>query len=218
MKVVEGDPRLLKVTTADDLAKIASWLVTAVVFDVGETLVDETRNWERVADACGVPRFTLMALVGAAIARGEPHRRALDLLGVDVPPSAFRDDELYPDALPCLRALRERGLLVGAAATWRSCHEELVPPARRLRRSSSERFGSREALRRSSSSASPGRRAARRGDRLRRRPRRQRRRAGARRGHGRRARPARAVGAPARAAGRSDRDPTRSASCRRRSP
>jgi 2-C-methyl-D-erythritol 4-phosphate cytidylyltransferase len=24
--VVEGDPRLLKVTTADDLAKIASWL------------------------------------------------------------------------------------------------------------------------------------------------------------------------------------------------
>ena len=26
VKVVEGDPRLLKVTTADDLAKIASWL------------------------------------------------------------------------------------------------------------------------------------------------------------------------------------------------
>ena len=28
VKVVEGDPRLLKVTTADDLAKIASWLAT----------------------------------------------------------------------------------------------------------------------------------------------------------------------------------------------
>ena len=26
VKVVEGDPQLLKVTTADDLAKIASWL------------------------------------------------------------------------------------------------------------------------------------------------------------------------------------------------
>ena len=26
VKVVQGDPRLLKVTTADDLAKIASWL------------------------------------------------------------------------------------------------------------------------------------------------------------------------------------------------
>ena len=48
--------------------------VTAVVFDVGETLVDETRNWEAVADACGVPRFTLMALVGVAIARGESPR------------------------------------------------------------------------------------------------------------------------------------------------
>jgi 2-C-methyl-D-erythritol 4-phosphate cytidylyltransferase len=26
IKVVEGDPRLLKVTTADDLAKIVAWL------------------------------------------------------------------------------------------------------------------------------------------------------------------------------------------------
>ena len=41
--------------------------VTAVVFDVGETLVDEKRNWERVADECGVPRFTLMAPPAAAL-------------------------------------------------------------------------------------------------------------------------------------------------------
>ena len=102
--------------------------VTAVVFDVGETLVDETRNWERVADACGVPRFTLMALVGATIVRGEPHRRALDLLGVDVPPWAFRDDELYPDAVPCLRELRARGVRVGAAGNMAIAHEELVRP------------------------------------------------------------------------------------------
>ena len=102
--------------------------MTAVVFDVGETLVDETRNWERVADECGVPRFTLMALVGATIARGEPHRRALDLLGVDVPPWAFHDDELYPDALPCVRALRGRGLFVGAVGNMAIAHEELVRP------------------------------------------------------------------------------------------
>jgi len=38
VKVVEGDSRLLKVTTADDLAKIRFVAVTAVVFDVGETL------------------------------------------------------------------------------------------------------------------------------------------------------------------------------------
>jgi HAD superfamily hydrolase (TIGR01509 family) len=114
--------------------------VTAVVFDVGETLVDETRNWERVADATGVPRFTLMALVGATIARGEPHRVALDLLGVDVPPWAFREDELYPDTLPCIRALRGRGLLVGAVGNMAIAHEELVRPHVDYV-SSSERFG-----------------------------------------------------------------------------
>ena len=31
---------------------------------------------------CGVPRFTLMALVGAAIERGESHNRVFELLGV----------------------------------------------------------------------------------------------------------------------------------------
>ena len=30
--------------------------MTAYVFDVGETLIDETGMWERAADACGVPR------------------------------------------------------------------------------------------------------------------------------------------------------------------
>jgi FMN phosphatase YigB (HAD superfamily) len=63
----------------------------AVVFDVGETLVDETKHWEHAADACGIPRFTLMALVG-------------------------------------LRALRERGLRVGAAGNMRVAHEDLVRP------------------------------------------------------------------------------------------
>ena len=35
--------------------------VEAVVFDVGETLVDETNMWTRVAAAGGVTPFTLMA-------------------------------------------------------------------------------------------------------------------------------------------------------------
>jgi HAD superfamily hydrolase (TIGR01549 family) len=102
--------------------------VSAVVFDVGETLVDETRNWERAADACGVPRFTLMALVGAAIERGEPHRRAFEWLGVEPPSGAFMSDELYPDAVPCLRALRERDLIVGAVGNMAVAHEELLRP------------------------------------------------------------------------------------------
>ncbi len=118
--------------------------VTAVVFDVGETLVDETRNWEHVADACGVPRFTLMALVGATIARGEPHWRALEWL--EVAPSreemrkAFAHDDLYPDAVPCLRALRDRGLVVGAAGNMGIVHEDLLRPHVDFV-SSSERWG-----------------------------------------------------------------------------
>ena len=103
-------------------------MVTAVVFDVGETLVDETRDWEAAADACGVPRFTLMALVGAAIERGESHRRAFDWLGVERVPTGFTDGDLYPDALPALRALRGRGLRVGAVGNMAIAHEAVVQP------------------------------------------------------------------------------------------
>jgi HAD superfamily hydrolase (TIGR01549 family) len=114
--------------------------VTAVVFDVGETLVDETSNWEHAADACGVPRFTLMALVGAAAARGESHRSAFERLGVRPPRSAFAHDAFYPDALPCLTRLREHGLLVGAVGNMGIVHEELVRPHVDFV-SSSERWG-----------------------------------------------------------------------------
>jgi len=101
--------------------------VAAVVFDVGETLVDETVTRERIADAAGVPRFTFMALVGAAIARGEPHDIVWDWLGLERPPHvAFTDKQLYPDAVPCLRELRERGLLVGAVGNMAMLHEGMV--------------------------------------------------------------------------------------------
>ena len=45
--------------------------VRAVFFDVGETLVDESRMWGEWADWLGVPRFTFFAVLGAVIARGE---------------------------------------------------------------------------------------------------------------------------------------------------
>ena len=69
--------------------------MNAVVFDVGETLVDETRSWERAADACGVSRFTLMALVGGAIVCGESHRSAFDRLGVEPQPAPFTSDPVH---------------------------------------------------------------------------------------------------------------------------
>ena len=114
--------------------------MTAVVFDVGETLVDETSNWEHVADACGVPRFTLMALIGATIARGESHRRVKEWLDIDPPRAAFLHDEFYPDAVPCLRRLKERGFFVGAVGNMAIEHEKLVRPHVDFA-ASSERWG-----------------------------------------------------------------------------
>ncbi len=89
----------------------------AVVFDVGETLVDETRAWSLRAEEVGVTALTLFGALGALIARGEDHRRVWDLLGVEKPVRDVPIDErdLYPDVVPCLRALRTSGLRVGLA-------------------------------------------------------------------------------------------------------
>jgi HAD superfamily hydrolase (TIGR01509 family) len=104
--------------------------VTAVVFDMGETLVDETRQCEQIADACGVPRFTFMALAGAAIAQGkQPQEHVFDWLGVERPHGdPFTEADLYPDALPAIRGLRERGLTVGVVGNMMSAHESFIAP------------------------------------------------------------------------------------------
>ena len=49
-------------------------VVDAVVFDVGETLVDETREYGTWADWLGVPRHTFSAVFGAVIALGMDYR------------------------------------------------------------------------------------------------------------------------------------------------
>ena len=97
----------------------------AVFFDVGETLIDETRSWAEWADWLEVPRFTFLAVLGAVIARGEHHRRVFEWFspGFDLEAAyqqrraegwsyGFQKTDLYPDA-PCLTALRDRNLLVG---------------------------------------------------------------------------------------------------------
>lgn len=91
--------------------------VKAVVFDVGETLVDETRYWRAVADAVGVPQLTFFCVLGGLIERDKPHFRVFKVLGVEPasgPPLEAID--LYPDAVPCLAQLRESGYRVGIAA------------------------------------------------------------------------------------------------------
>lgn len=99
------------------------------MFDVGETLVDETRVWGQWADWLGVPRLTFMAALGGVIARRGNHREVFDLFqpGIDVEEAARHHgvagksdllslDDLYPDALGCLRELAADGYRLGIAA------------------------------------------------------------------------------------------------------
>ena len=108
---------------------VRSGPVEAVVFDVGETLLDETRLWDAWADHLGVPRLTFFATLGAFIANGEHHGEPVRLFRPDLEVQAeiqrFREqsdatparlEDLYPDALPCLRSLRAAGYRLGVAA------------------------------------------------------------------------------------------------------
>jgi FMN phosphatase YigB (HAD superfamily) len=100
--------------------------VKAVVFDVGETLVDETGMWERAADVAGVPRFTLMGVLGGLAARGERHSKVWELLGVEHAASTWESGDFYADALPCLEKLRSLGVLTGAIGNTPSETEDLL--------------------------------------------------------------------------------------------
>ena len=93
-----------------------------VCLDVGETLIDETRIWSTWADVLGIPRMTFLAAFGAVVARGEEHQGVFSLLGipdwrarspeVQARYGGFQPDDLYPDVLPAIAALRDRGLRV----------------------------------------------------------------------------------------------------------
>jgi FMN phosphatase YigB (HAD superfamily) len=71
-----------------------------------------------VADAVGVPRFTFTTTLGALIAADRSHREIFAVFGVPEPPTLppLRVADLYPDARPCLLAVKALGLRVGIAA------------------------------------------------------------------------------------------------------
>ena len=90
----------------------------AVVFDVGETLVDEERWWRHLSDREGLQPHVVWAALGVTIERGEEHNALWGHLGIEQPPRWWTElqyslDDLYPDALDCLRRVREQGLCVG---------------------------------------------------------------------------------------------------------
>lgn len=102
--------------------------VAAVVFDVGETLLDDTREWGAWADWIGVPRHTFSAVLGAVTAQGRDNAETFEYFrsGFDVAHERERREDagqgeqiderdLYPDVRPSLDALREQGLWLGIA-------------------------------------------------------------------------------------------------------
>jgi HAD superfamily hydrolase (TIGR01662 family) len=73
-----------------------------------------------VAALAGVAEHALWAALGVTIARGEEHTELYRHLGVERPAAiddvvVYRRDDLYPDALPCLAALRAAGYRIGLA-------------------------------------------------------------------------------------------------------
>jgi len=102
--------------------------VVSVVFDVGETLLDDSREFGAWADWIGVPRHTFSAVLGAVTAAGRDNAETFHYFrpGFDLAAERERREQagagenyteadLYPDVRPALAALRKMGLWVGIA-------------------------------------------------------------------------------------------------------
>lgn len=102
--------------------------IRAVIFDVGETLIDETRLYDGWADTMGVSRANFMQTLEEIIASGSSYRNVFERLkpGFDVKAAVqhrratgtdFRIEiqDLYADARDCLAVLTQQGLYVGIA-------------------------------------------------------------------------------------------------------
>lgn len=103
-------------------------MIRAVIFDVGECLVDETTEYGTWADWLGAPRHTFHAMFGAVIAQGRDYRETFQEFrpGFDLyeerekraqagKPEHFGEADLYPDVRDALATLRADGLWLGIA-------------------------------------------------------------------------------------------------------
>ncbi|HVL23347.1 MAG TPA: HAD family hydrolase [Thermomicrobiales bacterium] len=94
--------------------------IKAVVFDQGETLVDETRFWSTVAQYAGVPELTLHGVLGGLIERRESHRSLFGVMQIEsVDPNVIGYEiearDLYPDVVPVLKQLSHAGYRLGVS-------------------------------------------------------------------------------------------------------
>lgn len=115
-------------------------MIRSVVFDVGETLLDDTREFGAWADWIRVPRHTFSAVLGAVTAAGRDNAETFQYFRPGFDLAAERElreqagcgeqiDEadLYPDVRAALAELRDLGVWVGIAGN------QTVKAARLLR-------------------------------------------------------------------------------------
>jgi FMN phosphatase YigB (HAD superfamily) len=99
-----------------------------VFFDVGETLIDETRTWHGWAAYLGVTPAVMLPALDEVIAARQHHEQVFHRFrpGFDMATArreraasgyndAFTVADLYPDAVRCVDALRALGFKVGVA-------------------------------------------------------------------------------------------------------
>jgi HAD superfamily hydrolase (TIGR01662 family) len=113
--------------------------IDAIAFDIGEVVINETREYGTWADWLGVPRHTFSAVFGSVIATGGDYRDTFQVFrpGFDLTaererraaagqPETFGEEDLYPDVRPCLAALRAMGLRVGLAGNQTARAERIL--------------------------------------------------------------------------------------------
>ncbi|MGI8307120.1 HAD family hydrolase [Saccharopolyspora hattusasensis] len=114
-------------------------MIRSVFFDVGETFVDESREYGTWADWLGIPRHTFSSVFGAVIARGQDYRDTFQYFkpGFDLQaerqrradagqPEHFSEENLYPDTRPCLQGLRDLGVHIGVAGNQTARAEAIL--------------------------------------------------------------------------------------------
>ncbi|MEK6354099.1 MAG: hypothetical protein V4771_15100 [Burkholderia cenocepacia] len=107
-------------------------------FDVGETLVDESREWGEWADYLRVSRLSFHASPGAVIEKGQHHRRVFEIVRPGVDFTELRREresagnaysmgaqDLYPDVVPLIPVFVRRG----PWALIQSCSGRFAAPA-----------------------------------------------------------------------------------------
>lgn len=103
-------------------------MIRAVVFGIGECVMDQTREFGGWADWLGVPRHTFSAQFGAVVADGRDPLETFQVFrpGFDLDEERakreacgeaewYSENDLYPDVRLALKELRQAGLFLGVA-------------------------------------------------------------------------------------------------------